>query len=201
MTQDSSRSEYEIDLDRVESLEWLESLDYVLQTSGPGRVRQLIAQLQAHARGKGVRLPFAENTPYINTIPPDQQPPYPGSDELEHRIRNIIRWNAMAMVVRANTADKSLGGHIATYASVCNLYEVGFNHFFRGRATGTTATRSSSSPILRRASTPGRLSRGGSTSSTWTTSGGNCARAAACRPIPIRGSCPISGCFPRLPWD
>ena len=136
MTQDSSRSEYEIDLDRVESLEWLESLDYVLQQSGPGRVRQLIAQLQAHARGKGVRLPFAENTPYINTIPPDQQPPYPGSDELEHRIRNIIRWNAMAMVVRANTADKSLGGHIATYASVCNLYEVGFNHFFRGPGDG-----------------------------------------------------------------
>ena len=130
------RSEMEIRQDQVESQEWLESLDYVLQAAGPGRVGQLIAQLQAHARGKGVRLPFAENTPYINTISSDQQPPYPGSHELEHRIRNIIRWNAMAMVVRANMADKSLGGHIATYASVCNLYEVGFNHFFQGPGDG-----------------------------------------------------------------
>ena len=123
--QDQNRSDYEIEIDRVESTEWHESLDYVLQKSGPGRVRQLIATLQAHARGKGVRLPFAENTPYINTIPLEQQPPYPGSHELEHRIRNIIRWNAMAMVVRANMADKSLGGHIATYASIADLFEVG----------------------------------------------------------------------------
>ena len=122
--------------DIIESREWRESLDYVLRHAGPTRVRQLIAELQIHARSQGVRLPFAENTPYINTIPPDKQPPYPGSHELEQRVRDIIRWNAMAMVVRANIKDKTLGGHIATYASVCNLYEVAFNHFFRGAGDG-----------------------------------------------------------------
>jgi pyruvate dehydrogenase E1 component len=128
--------EPDIDPDIIETREWLDSLDYVLRAAGPKRVRQLIARLQAHARSAGVRLPFAENTPYINTIPPHMQPPYPGSHELEQRIRNILRWNAMAMVVRANKHDKTIGGHIATYASVCNLYEVGFNHFFRGRGSG-----------------------------------------------------------------
>ncbi|MDP7237646.1 MAG: pyruvate dehydrogenase (acetyl-transferring), homodimeric type, partial [Candidatus Latescibacteria bacterium] len=126
----------DIDPDIIESREWRESLDYVLRHAGPTRVRELIAELQIHARSQGVRLPFAENTPYINTIPPDKQPPYPGSHELEQRVRNIIRWNAMVMVVRANIKDKTLGGHIATYASVCNLYEVAFNHFFRGAGDG-----------------------------------------------------------------
>ncbi len=136
MSEQSSQFETDFDPDGIETQEWLESLDYVLQTSGPERVRQVIDGLQHRARQKGVRLPFAANTPYINTIPPDHQPAYPGSHELEQRIRNILRWNAMAMVVRANQQDKTIGGHIATYASIANLYEVGYNHFFRGKGDG-----------------------------------------------------------------
>ena len=136
MSEQTSQFETNLDPDGIETQEWLESLDYVLQTSGPERVRQLIGGLQQRARQKGVRLPFAANTPYLNTIPPDQQPAYPGSHELEQRIRNILRWNAMAMVVRANQQDKTIGGHIATYASIANLYEVGYNHFFRGKGDG-----------------------------------------------------------------
>ncbi|MEW6751342.1 MAG: pyruvate dehydrogenase (acetyl-transferring), homodimeric type, partial [Candidatus Latescibacterota bacterium] len=117
----------------TETREWLESLDWVLVHEGPERVRQLLDQLQNHARQQGVSIPFASNTPYINTIPPHRQPPYPGSHDLEQRIRNIIRWNTMIMVVRANQADPTIGGHIATFTSVATLYEVALNHFIRGR--------------------------------------------------------------------
>ena len=123
-------------LDNLETGEWLESLDYVLENSGPERVRELLERLRDHARQRGVSLPFAASTPYVNTIPPAAQPPYPGSHDLERRIRNIIRWNAMIMVVRANRADPTIGGHIATYASVAALYEVALNHFMRGRGSG-----------------------------------------------------------------
>ncbi len=121
------------DLEAIETQEWLESLDYLLQTAPPERVRNLLAQLQNRARHAGVRIPVTANTPYINTILPQDQPPYPGSHDLERRIRNIIRWNAMIMVVRANRASPGIGGHIATYASAATLYEVCFNHFFRGK--------------------------------------------------------------------
>ena len=117
----------------IETREWLESLEYVLAHSGPERVRELLSQLQNRARQQGVSIPFAANTPYINTIPADRQPPYPGSHDLERRIRNIVRWNAMIMVVRANQVDPTLGGHIATYTSATTLYEVALNHFIRGR--------------------------------------------------------------------
>ncbi|MBM3262715.1 MAG: pyruvate dehydrogenase (acetyl-transferring), homodimeric type [candidate division Zixibacteria bacterium] len=163
MQENASTLETDIASDIAETREWLESLDYVLQSAGPGRVRELMARLQAHVRSAGVRLPFAANTPYINTIPPDKQPAYPGSHELEERIRNILRWNAMAMVVRANRSDKTIGGHIATYASVCNLYEVGFNHFFQGRGDGYAGDQiffqAHSAPgIYARAFLEGRLS-------------------------------------------
>ncbi|MFQ5576345.1 MAG: pyruvate dehydrogenase (acetyl-transferring), homodimeric type, partial [Anaerolineae bacterium] len=117
----------------IETQEWLYSLDYVLQNGGPERVKQLLSRLQIHAQEKGVQLPFSANTPYINTIPVERQAPFPGSRAIERRIKSIIRWNAMAMVVRANRADSSIGGHISTYASAATLYEVGFNHFFRGK--------------------------------------------------------------------
>ncbi len=120
------------DASAVETQEWLESLDEVLDRAGPDRVRELFRQLSGFAQLKGVRLPFTANTPYINTIPPTKQPPYPGDLELEYRIGSIIRWNAMAMVVKANRLEAGIGGHIATYASIATLYEVGFNHFFRG---------------------------------------------------------------------
>jgi pyruvate dehydrogenase E1 component len=122
-----------LDVDPAETREWLDSLEYVLNTKGPERVKQLLAMLDAKARQAGVELPHALNTPYINTIPVDQQPRYPGNRELERRIKSIVRWNAMAMVHRANKHFDGLGGHISTFASSATLYEVGLNHFFRGR--------------------------------------------------------------------
>ena len=127
---------FERDQEAIETREWLESLSYVMQRSGSERVRHLLDQLQVYAREAGISIPFSANTPYVNTIPPEQQPPYPGSHDIERRIRNILRWNAMVMVVRANRNDATIGGHIATYASAATLYEVGFNHFFRGRGKG-----------------------------------------------------------------
>ncbi|HXG64529.1 MAG TPA: pyruvate dehydrogenase (acetyl-transferring), homodimeric type [Blastocatellia bacterium] len=119
--------------DDVEIREWLDSLDYVIQHGGPERVRTLLQQLQMHAQQAGVKLPFTANTPYINTIPVEKQPVFPGSRDLERRIKSLVRWNALAMVVRANREENGIGGHISTYASAATLYEVGFNHFFRGK--------------------------------------------------------------------
>ena len=116
-----------------ETKEWLESLEYVLQTGGPERVKELLQDLDTYAHESGVELPFTANTPYINTIPKDQQPHFSGSREIERRIKSLIRWNAMAMVVRANREEAGIGGHISTYASAATLYEIGFNHFFRGK--------------------------------------------------------------------
>ncbi|WP_029915926.1 pyruvate dehydrogenase (acetyl-transferring), homodimeric type [Pelobacter seleniigenes] len=117
----------------IENQEWRESLDYVLKEQGPERVRQLLRQLQVRAQEQGVSIPFTANTPYINTIPASQQPVFPGNREIERRIKSIIRWNAMAMVVRANRESSGIGGHISTFASVATLWEIGFNHFWRGR--------------------------------------------------------------------
>lgn len=121
------------DIDPTETAEWLDSLEYVLDSKGPARAQYLLKVLDGHARRAGVELPIASNTPYINTIHANQQPPYPGNREIERRIKSIIRWNAMAMVSRQNKLEDSIGGHISTYASAATLYEVGFNHFFRGR--------------------------------------------------------------------
>ncbi|MBI1926819.1 pyruvate dehydrogenase (acetyl-transferring), homodimeric type [Candidatus Poribacteria bacterium] len=121
-------------IETIELQEWIDSLDYVLQTHGPEGVQRLLRTLSVHAFQHGLRLPFTANTPYINTIPAEQQVPFPGSREIERRIKNIIRWNAMAMVVRANRSEEGIGGHISTYASIATLYEVGFNHFFRARS-------------------------------------------------------------------
>jgi pyruvate dehydrogenase E1 component len=120
------------ELDAIETREWLDSLDYVLQSGGPGKVARLLRELTIHARQNGVKLPFSANTPYINTIPADEQALMPGSPDIERRIKSLVRWNAAAMVVRANKAEEGIGGHISTYASAATLYEVGFNHFFRG---------------------------------------------------------------------
>jgi pyruvate dehydrogenase E1 component len=120
------------ELDAVETREWLDSLDYVLQSGGPAKVARLLRELTVHARQNGVKLPFTANTPYINTISADEQALMPGSPDVERRIKSFVRWNAAAMVVRANKAEEGIGGHISTYASAATLYEVGFNHFFRG---------------------------------------------------------------------
>ncbi|MGH9601282.1 MAG: pyruvate dehydrogenase (acetyl-transferring), homodimeric type, partial [Terriglobales bacterium] len=120
------------ELEAIEIREWLDSLDYVLSNGNPQRASRLLQHLQAHTEQAGVKLPFSATTPYCNTIPVEQQPPYPGSQEIERRIKSLVRWNALAMVVRANRIEEGIGGHISTYASAATLYEVGFNHFFRG---------------------------------------------------------------------
>jgi pyruvate dehydrogenase E1 component len=117
----------------LENGEWLESLDDVLVRQGPDRVRALLELLERHSYTRGVGQPFTANTPYINTIPPDRQSPFPGSREIERRIKSIVRWNAMAMVVRANKAEPGVGGHISTFASSATLVEVAQNHFLRAR--------------------------------------------------------------------
>ena len=125
---------------RHETREWLEALDYVFAEQGPDRARQLLQDLIDHARVTGVEVPFTANTPYVNTIPPHAEPEFPGDRAMERRIKSIVRWNAMAMVVKANTRKDDdgnpiagIGGHISTFASSATLYDVGFNHFFRGR--------------------------------------------------------------------
>jgi pyruvate dehydrogenase E1 component len=119
--------------DPAELDEWFDSLDDLLNRYGRERVQQMLTLLQERAYQCGVHLPFTANTPYINTIPPQDQPHYPGDRDIERRIKSIIRWNAMAMVVRANRDYAGVGGHISTFASCATLYEVGFNHFFHAR--------------------------------------------------------------------
>src|SRR6202049_4923851 len=115
----------------VELREWLDSLDFVLQEHGRERAAQILERMQQHAAESGVTLPFTANTPYINTIPASAQPPYPGNQEIERRIKSFARWNALAMVVRANREKPGIGGHISTYGSAATLYEVALNNFFR----------------------------------------------------------------------
>jgi len=121
-------------LEVLETREWLDSLDYVLSKGGADRAGRLLQQLSLHARrAAGVNLPFTATTPYQNTISVRQQPPFPGSQEMERRIKSLVRWNALAMVVRANKIQEGIGGHISTFASAATLYEVAFNHFLRAK--------------------------------------------------------------------
>ncbi len=123
----------DVDVDVAETREWLASLDYVLKSRGPDRVRFLIEKLRDRAAEEGVQSAEDTRTPYINTIPVKDQPAFPGNRAIERRIKSIVRWNAMAMVVRANKRAGGVGGHISTFASSATLYEIGYNHFFRGR--------------------------------------------------------------------
>lgn len=117
--------------EEIEDREWIESLEAVFKTSGHARVQKLLRNLQIYSQKAGIAVPYTANTPYINTIPVNKQPKYPGNIDIERRIRNIIRWNAMAMVVRANRHDEGIGGHISTYASCATLFEVAFHHFLK----------------------------------------------------------------------
>ena len=119
-----------VDLHPRETAEWIEALEQVIDEEGPVRAAYLLEQLTDRARASGAELPNLLNTPYINTIRPEDELPYPGNRALERRIKSLIRWNAMAMVVRQNKYDPGIGGHISTYSSLANLLEVGFNHFF-----------------------------------------------------------------------
>ena len=124
------------DIDPAETQEWLDSLDGVVSQAGPERARFIVYKLLKRARQLQVGLPPLVQTRYVNTISTEQEPNFPGDEAMEHRIRQIIRWNALAMVLRANTRFDGIGGHLSTYASAASLYEVGFNHFFRGRDDG-----------------------------------------------------------------
>jgi pyruvate dehydrogenase E1 component len=124
------------DVDPEETAEWLDSFDAVVDARGRTRARFLLMKLLERARTKQVEFPATVSTPYVNTIPRDEEPWFPGDEHLERRIRAYIRWNAAVMVTRANHRSEGIGGHLSTYASSASLYEVGFNHFFRGKADG-----------------------------------------------------------------
>jgi len=119
------------DLDAAETREWLEAIDAVIAHDGPGRARQILQRVVERAQHEGTGPIASLNTPYVNTIPPELEARLPGDPALERRLRSIVRWNAMAMVIRANKESSDLGGHIASYQSLATLYEVGFNHFWR----------------------------------------------------------------------
>ncbi len=121
------------DIDPAETEDWMQSLDQVVEQAGETRARFLVYKLLKRARQLQIGLPPLTQTRYINTISPEQEPTFPGDEAMELRIRRIIRWNAVAMVLRANTSFSGIGGHLSTYASSASLYEVGFNHFFRGK--------------------------------------------------------------------
>jgi pyruvate dehydrogenase E1 component len=122
-----------VDLDPQETAEWVEALDQVIDDAGPDRAAYLLQRLTERAQSNGAELPIQLNTPYVNTLRPENEVPYPGDRAMERRIKSLIRWNAMAMVVRQNKYDPGIGGHISTYASLATLLEVGFNHFFHAK--------------------------------------------------------------------
>ncbi len=123
------------EVDELEEIwEWIESFDAVFENGQPGLASRILQEIRNRALAAGVIVPFTANTPYVNTIPASQQPALPGDQEIERKIKSLIRWNALAMVVRANRVEHNIGGHISTYGSVATLFEVGFDHFFRARS-------------------------------------------------------------------
>src|SRR3990172_11153961 len=148
-----------------ETAEWVESLEALISQEGLPRTQALLKRLLDRAHRRGMSLQFATTTPYVNTIFPEHQPKYPGDRKLERRIKSLIRWNALAMVVRANREDPGIGGHISTYASLATLVEVGFNHFFHAKAESACGDivyfQGHASPgIYARAFLEGRLDKG-----------------------------------------
>ena len=122
------------EVDELEEIwEWIESFDAVVEKGQPGLASRILQEIRNRALAAGVTVPFTANTPYANTIPSSQQPALPGDQEIERKIKSLVRWNALAMVVRANRVEHNIGGHISTYGSVATLFEVGFDHFFRAR--------------------------------------------------------------------
>jgi pyruvate dehydrogenase E1 component len=144
-----------VDPDPAETREWLEALDSVLEFEGTDRAEQLLDSLLAEGRRRQVPVPYSAATPYLNTIPPEREQPYPGDQGVEHSIRAMNRWNALAIVLRANKESSELGGHIASYQSAATLYDVGYNHFWRGDRDG----RSGDSIYFQGHSSPGFYAR------------------------------------------
>ena len=173
------------DSDAGETAEWVAAFDDVVDSYGRTRARYLLMRLLERAREHSVDFPATVSSPYVNTIPTDAEPEFPGDEYLERRIRAYIRWNAAIMVVRANSRSEAIGGHLSTYASSAALYEVGFNHFFRGKDVGGVGDQvffqgHASPGIYSRAFVEGRLSATSSTTSASRSAG------TACRPTPTR---------------
>jgi pyruvate dehydrogenase E1 component len=150
------------DIDPEETAEWMDSFDAVVEAGGRPRAQFLLMKLLEQARANQVGFPSTVSSPYINSIPARSEPWFPGDEDLERKIRRYIRWNAAVMVTRANTRDPGIGGHLSTFASSASLYEVGFNHFFRGKANGTAGDQvffqgHASPGIYARAYVEGRL--------------------------------------------
>ncbi|MGD0284981.1 MAG: pyruvate dehydrogenase (acetyl-transferring), homodimeric type [Acidimicrobiales bacterium] len=150
------------DIDPEETAEWMDSFDAVVEAGGRPRAQFLLMKLLERARANQVGFPSTVSSPYINSIPARSEPWFPGDEDLERKIRRYIRWNAAVMVTRANTRDSGIGGHLSTFASSASLYEVGFNHFFRGKANGTAGDQvyfqgHASPGIYARAYVEGRL--------------------------------------------
>ena len=145
--------------DPSETSEWLEAFEEVLYLAGPDRAREILAKLNQKARAHGISGNSLLNTPYCNTIPPDQEPHYPGDLILEKKITALIRWNSIAMVMRSNRESTELGGHLASYASSADLFEVGFHHFFHGNRTAEAGRRSSDMIFFQPHSAPGIYAR------------------------------------------
>ncbi len=159
-----TKEERQSDLNPQETSEWLEALDQVMDEAGPDRANYLLEKLLDRAAQSGVATPPRINSPYVNTIPVQEETPFPGDRAIERNIKSLIRWNAAAMVVRANKYDPNIGGHISTYASLATISEVGFNHFFRGTIGGLPGDlvyfQGHASPgIYARAFLEGRLSQ------------------------------------------
>jgi len=151
------------DADPAETAEWLDAFDDIVDVHGRTRARYLLMRILERAGQKHVDFPATVSSPYVNTIPSDEEPDFPGDEYLERRIRAYIRWNAAVMVVRANVRSEAIGGHLSTYASSASLYEVGFNHFFRGKDGGAPGDQvyfqgHASPGIYARAFVEGRLS-------------------------------------------
>ncbi len=176
-----------VDADPAETEEWLESLRYVLESKGPQRVNYLLGQAERNSPSGWRRTAVQCHHALRQHDSRRRQPPYPGNREIERRIKSIIRWNAMAMVVRANREHDGIGGHISTYASAATLYEVAFNHFFNGRGDDYSGDQiyfqgHASPGMYSRAFLEGRLTEDNSP-----TSARSCSRKAACRAIRIPG--------------
>ena len=175
------------DLDPVETGEWLESLDAVLEFDGPDRAYFLLDELIEEARRNGAPVPYSANTPYLNTIPPQREQRNPGDQAIEHAIRSMIRWNAVAIVLRANKESSELGGHIASFQSAATLYDVGFNHFWHAPSAG----HGGDLVYMQGHSAPGIYARafaeGPADARTSSTTSGRRPAAAGCPPIRIRG--------------
>ena len=151
-----------VDIDPQETREWLEAIEAVVEHDGVERAQLLLERVVGHAQLSGAAPAPAGMTPYLNTIPPQHEPEYPVDEQLERRLRSLMRWNAIATVLKANKESSELGGHIASYQSAAVLYEVGFNHFWqRTLRAATAATSSTCRATPRRASTRARSSRAG----------------------------------------